>query len=800
MRVGLEMRYISEGACGGITPLLAQTLSRVFDLAPRDEFYFFGTMFNQDLFSNQFPNLRKYSLPLAAYWERLESLLGTTKIDVLLRGFPVDDELSFALHKQVTLVPDLQHELYPGFFSAEVLARRRKDFPRLIRGSGAVGTISEYTRSVITAHYHNQFDDIFLMPPASQFNLGSTSENVRPGFTEKIKSLQPYLFFPANMWPHKNHRLLLRAFQQFRTSRSTHGKFSLILSGHSQGWEALSTQQDAAAVTHLGFVSRDELSLVYRNAEALVFMSLCEGFGMPVLEAFGFECPVLCGNKTSLPEIAGDAALLVEPNDADAVVRAMTAIVSDEKLRASLVEKGKARFKQYSWERPAMALHKALARVHERKAQAAITLGRVVGPPVSIVTPSRNQGRFIARTIDSVLAQTYPNIEYHVVDGGSTDATLDVLRSYGTKIDWHLQPDRGQAHAINKGFVRSRGEILTYLNADDVLLPDAVETIVDLFSHNPDISMYYGDANYIDAEDRITGRYATAEYSFERLMYDCCVCQPAAFWTAKIAQKVGPFDERLNYVMDYDYWLRIDRAGGWIRHVPTVFAHSRLHPATKTRSQRRKTYHEIFAVCKRHGGYVSHNHVRGYWRHRFHEQPGWLFKLMGVTPHLERGLVGYHARRLGKPNLSPGSAIREGFRQAMGRRVPRMSRTPKPAPTLTPPKPAPILTPPSWRCVRGFWLDGWLAPVAHFTSAAVRSGQLLRLRGSPAVDCRLKIGSGTKCALAEMLEGGVETTIEFTGGNDDGVTLTFDAFEVDAARREIAFFVTHTNLFSEDEL
>jgi glycosyltransferase involved in cell wall biosynthesis len=568
MRVGLEMRYVSEGACGGITPLLAETLSRLFDLAPRDEFYFFGTMFNQDLFSNQFPNLRKYSLPLAAYWERLESLLATTKIDVLFRGFPVDDELSFPLYKQVTLVPDLQHDLYPEFFNAEILAARRKDFRRLICGSGAVGTISEYTRSVITARYHNQFDDIFLMPPASQFHVGSASENVRPGFIEKIKSLQPYFFYPANMWPHKNHALLLRAFKQFRTSDPTHGKFSLVLSGHSRGWEELAAQQDAAAVTHLGFVSRDELSLAYRNAEALVFMSLCEGFGMPVLEAFGFECPVLCSNKTSLTEIAGDAALLLEPNDADAVARAMAAIVMDDKLRASLVEKGKARFKEYSWERPGIALHKALTRVHERKLQTAITFG----------------------------------------------------------------------------------------------------------------------------------------------------------------------------------------------------------------------------------------HVQGYWDHRFHEQPGWLSKLMGVLPQLERALVGYHALRLGKPNLPPGKAAREVFRQAIGRRVPRMIRPPKPAPTLTPPKPAPMLAPPSWRCVRGFWLDGWLAPVAHFASAAVRSGQLLRLRGSPVVDCRLKIENGTECAITEMLVGGVETTIEFTAGSDDGVTLTFDAFHVDEARREIAFFITHTNLFSEDEL
>jgi glycosyltransferase involved in cell wall biosynthesis len=799
MRVGLEMRHISAGACGGITPLLAETLSRVFELAPRDHFYFFGTIFNQDLFSNQFSNLHKYSLPLYNYWENLESLLATTKIDVLFRGFPVDDKLSFPLNKQVTLVPDLQHEVYPEFFNAETLAARRRDFSRLIRGSGAVGTISEYSRSVITAHYQNQFDDIFLMAPASQLNVGSTTESVRPGFTGKIKSLQPYFFFPANIWPHKNHALLLRAFKQFRTSRSTHGKFSLVLSGHSQGWDELAAQQDVAAVTHLGFVSRDELSFVYRNAEALVFMSLYEGFGMPVLEAFGFECPVLCSNKTSLPEIAGDAALLLEPNDADAIARAMAAIVIDRKLRASLVKKGKARLKEYSWERPGMALHKALMRVHKRQAHPAITFG-VVGPLVSIVTPSRNQGRFIARTIDSVLAQTYPNIEYRVVDGGSTDATLDVLRSYGTKIEWHSEPDRGQAQAINKGFARSRGEILTYLNSDDLLLPDAVATVVDLFSHNPEVSMYYGNAHYIDAEDKITGSYATAEYSFERLMHDCCVCQPAAFWTAKISQKVGPFDESLNYVMDYDYWLRIDRAGGLIRHVPTVLANSRLHPATKTLSQRRKIYGEIFAVCKRHGGYVSHSYVQGYWHHRFHEQPGWFFKLVGVTPHLERALVGYHALRLGNSSLPPSKAAREVFWQAARGRVLRMIRPRKWALTLTPPEPAPTLTPPSWRCVRGFWKDGWLAPSAHFSSAAVRSDRLLRLRGWPAVHCRLEIQNGTDCCFAEMLVGGVETTIEFTAGSDDGVALTFDAFHVDSAGREIAFFITHTNLFSEADL
>jgi glycosyltransferase involved in cell wall biosynthesis len=786
-RIAIDLRYLTEGASGGITPLVVQTLSQVFPTAPRDQFYLLGTIFNQDLFADDLSNVRKFSLPLSSYWSDADALLTQHGIDVLFRSYPIADSLKYPLRKQIVLVPDLQHEKFPQFFTVTELAERRRNFSRLIRGSGAVATISEHARSMIGMHHRTQSDDIFLMPPASQFDSSLTNE-APPEFEARLRSLQPYFFFPANIWPHKNHAALLEAFKIFRSTSAAHAKYSLVLSGHPDGWEALAARHDTTAVTHVGFVSRNKLAFLYRNATALVFLSLFEGFGMPVLEAFGFGCPVLCGNATSLPEVAGEAALLVDPQNCEVIVGSMAAIADDDALRASLIAKGRQRFKAYSWDRSAAALLGAFQRVHERNSPTPIVV-REVSPLVSIVTPSYNQGRFIGRTIESVLGQSYPRIEYRIIDGGSTDATLDVLKSHGGKLDWISEPDRGQAHAINKGFERSRGEIRAYLNCDDALNPDAVEQAVDHFARNPNVDMLYGDAHYINTKDEITGVYATAEYSFEQLMDYNCVCQPAAFWTTKIADKIGPFDERLNYVMHYDYWLRIDRAGGLIRYVPVFLAYFRLYPETKTLSARRKIHAEIFAVCERHGGYVGRSHVRSYWQHRFHEQPTPFLKLVGAVPEAEKAFVEYTALRLGNPKLTPIQAIREVARKAV-RRIAQPSRLRVNGKDVTLSRS---------RSVRGFWHDGWLTPVSRFGSVAVKSERALRLGGKAAVDCRLEVTSGRGVLLTETLKGGVETTLEFAGPGDE-ITLTFDAFVHDDAGRKVAFYITQTNLFSEQEL
>ncbi len=238
-------------------------------------------------------------------------------------------------------------------------------------------------------------------------------------------------------------------------------------------------------------------------------------------------------------------------------------------------------------------------------------------PLVSIVTPSYNQGRFLRRTIDSVLGQSYAHIEYVVIDGSSTDESVAVLASYGDRVTWVSEPDRGQAHAINKGLARCRGEICAYLNSDDVLLPGAVERVV------ADWDLVYGRAQTIDPDDHVTGAYRTLPFSLRRLAEHSCICQPAAFWRASLAERLGHFDEALHYCMDFDYWLRAALAGAKLVYVEDMLARARIHPDAKSTAQLAPMYLESLRVCQRHLGYVPRGPFVGLWRH-----------------HCERGLLG----------------------------------------------------------------------------------------------------------------------------------------------------------------
>jgi glycosyltransferase involved in cell wall biosynthesis len=202
---------------------------------------------------------------------------------------------------------------------------------------------------------------------------------------------------------------------------------------------------------------------------------------------------------------------------------------------------------------------------------------------VSVVTPSFNQGAFIAETIESVLGQEGARIEYLVVDGGSTDATLDVLCGYGDRTRWISEPDRGQADAINKGWRRTSGEIIAWLNADDVYLPGAVRQVVEVFASRPEVDAVYGDCDYVDAGGRRLEPYPTRPYDYLALVREArnYIPQPATFLRRRVLDRVGPLDESLHYVMDFDYWLRLG-LHHTMAYLPVRLAATRLHPGAKS--------------------------------------------------------------------------------------------------------------------------------------------------------------------------------------------------------------------------
>jgi glycosyltransferase involved in cell wall biosynthesis len=289
-------------------------------------------------------------------------------------------------------------------------------------------------------------------------------------------------------------------------------------------------------------------------------------------------------------------------------------------------------------------------------------------PWVSIVTPSFNQGRFLRRTIESVLAQSYPHIEYLVFDGGSTDESAAILHSYGERFFWVSRPDGGQADAINQGLRRARGSILAYLNSDDVLAPRAVETVVQYLEANTDWDLVYGRACYLDAEDRPAGWYDTRAFTLARLIEGCIICQPAAFWRRSVVDRIGPFDAGLRCAMDYDYWLRLALAGGKLVHVPEVLAGSRLHADAKTLAQRDRCLSEAIEVCSRHlGGDTPETHFHALWRHRASLASGLTSRLLALNPVLPDLIAHWHWLWRTELRRSPASLARKLIERSVGK-------------------------------------------------------------------------------------------------------------------------------------
>ena len=224
-------------------------------------------------------------------------------------------------------------------------------------------------------------------------------------------------------------------------------------------------------------------------------------------------------------------------------------------------------------------------------------------PLVSIVTPSYNQGGFLDETMRSVLEQDYPNIEYLVVDGGSTDDSLEIIQRYVGRLAWWVyEPDRGQTDAINKGFARARGEILAWLNSDDTYQPHAISEAASFLREHPEVGMVYGDANLVDEAGAIIGKFPARQTDYRRLRRGYVhIPQQAAFFRADLWRQVGPLDPTFYFAMDYDLWVRLARLAPLHYH-PRLWANFRLHGGGKTSLSDDRCWPEMLRVHRREGG------------------------------------------------------------------------------------------------------------------------------------------------------------------------------------------------------
>jgi glycosyltransferase involved in cell wall biosynthesis len=245
------------------------------------------------------------------------------------------------------------------------------------------------------------------------------------------------------------------------------------------------------------------------------------------------------------------------------------------------------------------------------------SMGKQFYPIITIVTPSFNQGQFIEETILSVLNQTYKNIQYIIVDGGSTDKTMEVINKYRDRIDIIIrEKDKGQTNAINKGFRLAKGKLVGWINSDDILYPDCIEKIVELYENNNDGAIYYcSTLDWINENGAfLTKRYVSISNKEYLLNTNSSIIQQGSFYSNKLVKKINYLDEEIYYCMDLDLWLRLLDYGPIYSLKEKSYSAFRMYSGTKTDTGKIKFLRNIKDVILRNGGkWYSRNIIIGFY-------------------------------------------------------------------------------------------------------------------------------------------------------------------------------------------
>jgi len=240
-------------------------------------------------------------------------------------------------------------------------------------------------------------------------------------------------------------------------------------------------------------------------------------------------------------------------------------------------------------------------------------------PRIAIVTPSLNHAAYLEQAIDSILGQEYPNLAYFVQDGVSKDGSVDILNSYNSQLAWRSEPDTGQANAINRAFEKVNGDIMAYINSDDLLLPGTLSYVARFFQRNPKVDVVYGHRICIDRDGSEIGRWILPQHDLEAVKWADYIPQETMFWRRRVWDAVGPFDESFHYALDWDFILRAQAQGFRFRRLPRFLACFRVHVEQKTLALKQVGQQECDILRKRSFGTVPtrveiNNGLRRYMR------------------------------------------------------------------------------------------------------------------------------------------------------------------------------------------
>jgi glycosyltransferase involved in cell wall biosynthesis len=215
---------------------------------------------------------------------------------------------------------------------------------------------------------------------------------------------------------------------------------------------------------------------------------------------------------------------------------------------------------------------------------------------VSIITPSYNQAAYLEQTIQSVLGQDYPRIEYIVIDGGSTDSSVEIIKKYQDRLAyWVSETDSGQAEAINKGFARAKGDVIGWINSDDYYMLNTVSVAVRCFEQNPDVVMVYGDMLAVDGDGQTINVLRYNQLSLQDLLCFQIIGQSSVFFRRSALEKTGLLEATFHFMLDHHLWIRLARKGR-ILHVPQIWSAARYHAAAKNRARAAEFGREAFRV------------------------------------------------------------------------------------------------------------------------------------------------------------------------------------------------------------